>query len=246
MSVCWLSSTSCGNEFSSWMQEMLLRDMGETPKGPRYLIIKDVDPKDHSRYSCLGPGALILKVFGPSVTVRIHPAAKYWQTPRELVFLFLRAMLHNPITSLERIWALDSMPHPAQRREACALNPVSLTAVACSGCFVSSSFALKLPRFASGFYSTSSDGCSCCSVQFSWVLRLWPLELRTGLLAEMAAWDSHVQSAAGNIQQGAIPSSAGPPADLCGCVVTPPAHPGKPLQKGGMQELSTGPRLHMG
>lgn len=69
----------------------------------------------------------------------------------------------------------------------------------------------------------------------------------TGLLAEMAAFDSHVQSATGTIQGGKIPTSgAGPPADLCGCVVTPPAHPGKPLQRGGMTELSGGPRLHVG
>merc|ERR1712008_213334 len=32
--------------------------------------------------------------------------------------------------------------------------------------------------------------------------------------------------------------------DLCSCVITPPAHPGKPIQMGGLQELSTGPRLY--
>ena len=63
-----------------------------------------------------------------------------------------------------------------------------------------------------------------------------------GLLLEMASYDRNVENAAGHIQGGQFGS--GTPADLCGCVVTPPAHPGKPLQSGRLTELSTGPKLH--
>lgn len=63
-----------------------------------------------------------------------------------------------------------------------------------------------------------------------------------GLLLEMSAHDQSVQSAVGNIQGGK--PGQGMPADLCGCVVTPPPHPGKPVQRGVLNELSTGPRLH--
>ena len=63
-----------------------------------------------------------------------------------------------------------------------------------------------------------------------------------GLLSEMLLYDSSVQSALGAIQ--AVQVGSGAPADLCGCVVTPPAHPGMPLQRGRLTELSTGPRLH--
>ncbi|CAK9045672.1 3-galactosyltransferase 20) [Durusdinium trenchii] len=73
-----------------------------------------------------------------------------------------------------------------------------------------------------------------------------PAELETrqlqGLLLEMAEYDHTVESAAGSVQGGQVGS--GHPADLCGCVVTPPPHPGKPLQRGRLTELSTGPRLH--
>jgi len=72
------------------------------------------------------------------------------------------------------------------------------------------------------------------------------------LIRQMLPYDSSVRSALNSSScprsgvdgisiasswEGALP-------DLCGCVVTPPAHPGKPLQKGGLQELSMGPRLH--
>lgn len=76
-----------------------------------------------------------------------------------------------------------------------------------------------------------------------------PAEVETrylqGLLLDMAEYDHHVQSAVGKIQGGQSSQSGhGMAADLCGCVVTPPAHPGKPLQGGRMNEYSTGPRLH--
>mmetsp|Transcript_89162 Transcript_89162/g.277182 ORF Transcript_89162/g.277182 Transcript_89162/m.277182 type:complete len:615 (-) Transcript_89162:56-1900(-) len=66
-----------------------------------------------------------------------------------------------------------------------------------------------------------------------------------GLLRGMAAHDSAVPPAHEGARLG-VPDAApwrGPLPDLCGCVVTPPAHPGRPLQRGGLQELSTGPRL---
>eukprot|EP00928_Gymnodinium_smaydae_P036701 TRINITY_DN25613_c0_g2_i2.p1 TRINITY_DN25613_c0_g2~~TRINITY_DN25613_c0_g2_i2.p1 ORF type:complete len:389 (+),score=81.28 TRINITY_DN25613_c0_g2_i2:129-1295(+) len=37
---------------------------------------------------------------------------------------------------------------------------------------------------------------------------------------------------------------AGNLADLCGCVYTPPPHPGRPLQKGGLTETAAGPKLY--
>ena len=74
-----------------------------------------------------------------------------------------------------------------------------------------------------------------------------PAEVETrylqGLLLEMAEYDHHVQSAVGKIQGGQS-SQSEHAADLCGCVVTPPAHPGQPLQRGRLNEYSTGPRLH--
>mmetsp|Transcript_56608 Transcript_56608/g.165535 ORF Transcript_56608/g.165535 Transcript_56608/m.165535 type:complete len:629 (+) Transcript_56608:123-2009(+) len=66
-----------------------------------------------------------------------------------------------------------------------------------------------------------------------------------GMLGRMAAHDSTILSTADGARHGIVPSQrwAGPLPNLCDCVVTPPAHPGRPLQKGGLQELSTGPRL---
>lgn len=67
-----------------------------------------------------------------------------------------------------------------------------------------------------------------------------------GILLEMAAHDPNVRSALGTVN-GGLPGTkpwTGPLADLCGCVDTPPPHPGQPLQKGGLIELPSGPRLY--
>jgi len=72
------------------------------------------------------------------------------------------------------------------------------------------------------------------------------------LVHQMLLHDSSVRSALnGSSGLGSSPDSIsvassweGALPDLCSCVVTPPAHPGKPLQMGGLQELSSGPRLH--
>eukprot|EP00927_Polykrikos_kofoidii_P060414 TRINITY_DN55400_c0_g1_i1.p1 TRINITY_DN55400_c0_g1~~TRINITY_DN55400_c0_g1_i1.p1 ORF type:complete len:624 (-),score=107.89 TRINITY_DN55400_c0_g1_i1:54-1925(-) len=66
-----------------------------------------------------------------------------------------------------------------------------------------------------------------------------------GILREMLEHDATVETALGTVQAG-VPGTAswmGELADLCGCVYTPPAHPGQPLQKGGLSELASGPRL---
>eukprot|EP00929_Paragymnodinium_shiwhaense_P040140 TRINITY_DN20982_c0_g1_i2.p1 TRINITY_DN20982_c0_g1~~TRINITY_DN20982_c0_g1_i2.p1 ORF type:complete len:620 (+),score=101.34 TRINITY_DN20982_c0_g1_i2:91-1950(+) len=68
-----------------------------------------------------------------------------------------------------------------------------------------------------------------------------------GILAEMAKHDPNVKSAFGVLPTGQPSSKAwsGALPDLCSCVVTPPPHPGQPLQKGGLQEFSSGPRLYV-
>jgi len=72
-----------------------------------------------------------------------------------------------------------------------------------------------------------------------------PSETRgaTGILQEMLAYDTNTTTAIGVVQGGVHGSLSwdGPLAELCDCVVTPPPHPGRPLQKGGLTELNTGP-----
>jgi len=73
------------------------------------------------------------------------------------------------------------------------------------------------------------------------------------LIQEMLPLDSTLRSSlgAGAIVETPSPQQVlsagpgvGPPADLCGCVVTPPPHPGQPLP-GNLKETPNGPRLYV-
>jgi len=67
------------------------------------------------------------------------------------------------------------------------------------------------------------------------------------LLRRMLAHDPHVEGALHAdrraASRGTAPRAGGLPT-LCGCVDTPPAHPGQPKPSEVLKEFSTGPRLH--
>ena len=115
-----------------------------------------------------------------------------------------------------RMWDLGSTPHQAQRREACALDlnrrsvrrVVVFTLSRCNSSACDDSKdpgilqnALDCPKFVTEIppnweYETALWANGECKPNS---------KRRTGLLAEMAAFDSHVQSAAGTIQGGKEP-----------------------------------------
>lgn len=73
---------------------------------------------------------------------------------------------------------------------------------------------------------------------------------RLALVSEMLPHDSNVRSAATPGAAAAVAPRPGlwegPMPDLCGCVYTPPPHPGQPKQTGGpMTEFADGPRLYV-